>query len=437
MKIPQFIKSNLLLKITSVNALVIGVRLIISFFIQRLYAQIVGEAGIYKIGQLQTLTQMLTSITTLGVFNGVVKYVAEHREDKEQLQKLFSSSFVFVTIGSVVSSILLFSFSGYWSDYLFSSKEFTYLIKLVAIIVPFIAVQRVFSGVVNGLSKYKKFAKIELVSYLLSSALTVYFLFQYNIDGVLVAIAITPAIQFSVMLFLFLKILKEYVQFNKIKFRLPLAKSLLAFSLMSFVSTILLGFVEIDIRDLLATKMTEADAGIWTAMTNISKNYMVFVGSVLTLYVIPKFASIYTQTDFTKELLSIYKTLLPIFGVGMLCIYIFRDFVIELIYPGFNEMSQLFKWQLLGDFIRLASIILAHQFLAKKMVRNFIFSEVLSLALFYGMSYYFVDSWGVEGVVLAHFIRYIIYFIVVFFLVYRYFHLQKKKEILAKDSFLE
>jgi len=79
LKIPAFIKTILLLKITSVNALVIGIRLIISFFIQRLYAHFVGEAGLYKIGQLQTLTQMLTSLTTLGVFNGVVKYVSEHK----------------------------------------------------------------------------------------------------------------------------------------------------------------------------------------------------------------------------------------------------------------------------------------------------------------------------------------------------------------------
>jgi PST family polysaccharide transporter len=397
----------------------------------------VGEAGIYKIGQLRSLTQLLTSISSLGVFNGIVKYTSEHKDDKEQLQKLFSTAFVFITIGSVVSAAVLLFASEYLSEYLFSSTSYAYLIKLVAVIVPFIAVQRVFNGVVNGLSRYKKFAKIEIVSYLLSSALVVYFLYEYNIDGVLVAIALAPAIQFLVMLFIFLKVLREYVQFKKIKFKTPLAKNLLAFALMSFVSTVLLNYVEIDIRSMLAEKMTEADAGIWTAMTFISKNYMVFSGAIFTLYVIPKFASIHTQSGFSKELMSIYKTLLPIFGVGMLLIYFFRDLLIELIYPGFSEMSQLFKWQLLGDFIRLASVILAHQFLAKKMVRNFIFSEILSLALFYGMSYYFVDSWGVEGIVLAHFIRYIIYFFVVLFLVYRYFHVQKKKGIVAEDSFLE
>jgi len=168
-----------------------------------------------------------------------------------------------------------------------------------------------------------------------------------------------------------------------------------------------------------------ADAGIWTAMTNISKNYMVFSTAIFTLYVLPKFAGIHTKTDFKAELFNIYKTLLPIFGVGMLLIYFFRDFVIQVIYPDFYGMEPLFKWQLLGDFVRLAAIVLGYQFLAKKMVRNFIFSEVLSLALFYGFAYYFAGIYGVEGVVLAHFLRYVVYFFVVFYLVMRYFKNRK------------
>ena len=74
---------------TSLNAAVIGIRLLVSFFIQRLLAELVGEAGISKIGQLRNLSQLLTSVTSVGIFSGIVKYVAEYKEDKEQLQKLF------------------------------------------------------------------------------------------------------------------------------------------------------------------------------------------------------------------------------------------------------------------------------------------------------------------------------------------------------------
>ncbi|QNJ98225.1 O-antigen translocase [Constantimarinum furrinae] len=426
MKIPQFIRGNLLLKMTSLNATVIAIRLVVSLFIQRLLAEIVGEAGISKIGQLRNLTQLLTSVSSVGVFNGVVKYVAEHKDDKEQLQKLFSTAFVFVVLSIVITGVTLFFAANIISNYLFTTSEYAYIIKLIAVTIPFIGIHRVFNGVVNGLSQYKKFAKIDLLGYLLSAVLTVILLLQYNIDGALVAIAITPVLQLIVLLYIFIKVLREYIQFSSLQFKVPLARSLLAFSLMSFFSTVLINFVEIDVRTMIVNRITEVDAGIWTAMTFISKNYMVFSAAIFTLYVLPKFASIHTETGFKKELLSIYKTLLPIFGAGMILVYLLRYQVIEIIYPDFTTMAPLFKWQLAGDFVRLGSLVLAHQFLAKKMVRNFIFTELLSLGLFYGLAYYLVGDYGVEGVVMAHFIRYVIYFLVVLILVWRYFRIQKR-----------
>ena len=421
MKIPEFIRKSLLLKITSLNATVIAIRLVISIFIQRLLAEMVGEAGISKIGQLRNLSELVTSFSSFGVFSGVVKYVAEHKEDKDQLQKLFSTVFVLSLVGVVVTSLVLFFWASTISKYLFVTDEYTYLIKLLAVIVPFISLYRIFNGVVHGLSQYKNFAKIDLISYITSAALMVWFLIQYNIDGVLIAIVITPILQLLVLLFIFFKVLREYIRFSKLSFKTPMLNVLLAFSLMSFFSTILLNFVSIEIRAMIINRITEEDAGIWTAMTNISKNYMVFSSSIFTLYVLPKFAGIYGKKAFTTEVLSIYKILLPIFGIGMLLVYFGREYLIQLIYPGFDSMEPLFKWQLLGDFVRLATIVIGYQFLAKKLVRSFILSEIVSLGLFYLFARYLTDYYGVEGVVMAHFFRYVISFILIFYLVIRYF----------------
>jgi len=421
LKIPAFIRNNLLLKMTSLNAGVIGVRLVISLFVQRLLAEIVGEAGIAKIGSLRNLLEMLGSFTSVGVFSGVVKYIAEYNEDKAQLQKLFSTTFVFTAIGSVVVFTMLFFGANYFSETIFESTDYVYLIKLLAVVVPFISIYRIFNAVVNGLSRYKKLARIDLFSYVVSAALTVILLLTHNLDGALIAIAITPALQLLVLLFIFFGVLREYVQFSKLSFKIPMAKELLAFSLMSFFSTVLRNYVEIDIRVMIQNRIDISDAGIWTAMTNVSKNYMVFSSAIFTLYVLPKFAGIHNKNDFKKELLNIYKTLLPLFGAGMILIYFLRYFVIQIIYPDFLAMGPLFKWQLMGDFVQLAAVVLGYQFLAKKMVRNFIFTEILSLGLFFGFSYYLAGIYGVEGVVIAHFIRYVIYFFVVLYLVFRYF----------------
>ncbi|WP_299128914.1 O-antigen translocase [uncultured Winogradskyella sp.] len=421
MKLPKFIKNNIVLKITSLNAVVITIRLIVSVFIQRLLAVTVGEAGIASIGQLRNVLVMLTSTSTLGTFNGIVKYVAEQKKDKPELAKLFSTVSVFIFVGGLVSAIILFFGSQFFSDYLFNSEDYSYLFKLLAVIIPFIGINRAVSGVVNGLSDYKKYAKIELISYLLATIAILIGLYTSKLDGVLIAIALAPVIQVLVLVFVFGKTLKSHVNLKQLNFVLTYKNKLLAFTLMSFVSSFLLSYVEINIRTTVTNSISVEDAGYWTAVTFISKNYMVFATGLFTLYVIPKFANINNQTDFKNEVINIYKTILPIFGIGMLLVYIFRNLIIDIIYPNFLGMEPLFKWQLVGDFIRLCALVLSHQFLAKRLVKSFVITEIISLILFYVLTKLFIPLYGTEGVVMAHLVRYIIYFIIVIFVVREYY----------------
>jgi len=420
-KIPKFLRENVVLKITSLNAIVIAIRLVVSIFVQRLLAITVGEAGIASIGQVRNAMVMLTSTSTLGVFNGVVKYVAEFKENKIELVKLFSTATVFLIFGSLISGVILFFGSNYFSNYLFESNDFAYVFRILAIIVPFLGLNRAINGIVNGLSDYKKYAKIELVSYLLATLALLFGLYTSNLDGVIVAIAFAPVIQLLVLGYVFGRTLRQYISFKDLNLGLIYKNKLLAFTLMSFVSTFLLNYVEISIRTRVANEIDINQAGYWTAMTFISKNYMVFATGLFTLYVIPKFANIYSRDAFKREVFTIYKTILPIFGLGMVLVYLLRDVIIEIVYPDFKGMEPLFKWQLLGDFVRLSSMVLAHQFLAKPLVKSFVITEIISVILFYVLTLVFIKYYETEGVVIAHLVRNILYFIIVVFVLWLYY----------------
>ena len=413
MKLPKFISNNTVLKITSLNAVVITIRLIVSGFIQWLLATTVGASGIANIGTIRNVMSMLTSTSTLGTFNGVVKYVAEYKKSQSELSKVFSTLTVFISIGSLASAVVLFFGASYLSDSLFSSQDYIYIFKLLSLTVPIIAVNRIINGVVSGLSEYKTYAKIELISYLLATLALIFGLYNSDLKGVIIAIVITPIIQLIVLVFMFGKTLKNYLKLETLKLSLSYKNQLLAFTLMSFVSTFLLNYIELDIRTLVTEEININEAGYWTAMTNISKNYMVFATGLFSLYVLPKFASINNEIEFKAEVFNIYKTILPIFAIGMVIVYVLRNYIIQFIYPNFLGMEPLFKWQLLGDFIRLCSLVLAHQFLAKRLVKSFIITEVVSLVLFFILTNLFIEFYGTEGVVIAHFVRYIIYFIIV------------------------
>ena len=423
------IKTNLLLKMTSLNAVVIIIRLIISVFVQRLLAVSLGEAGIAKIGQLRNLMQILTSTSSLGIFNGVVKYVSENERNPGQISKLFSTAFIFGAIGSIGSASILFFNAEYISLRLFGSYGFIDLVKCLALLPPVIGLNRIMYGLINGLSDYKKHAKIELIGYVFSVVLLLVFLYYFSLKGVLFSIILSPVLSFAVIFIIFYEKLKTHIRLKALRIDFSYAKPLLAFTLMSLISTVLLNYIEIDLRTAITDKINIEEAGYWTAMNFISKNYMVFSSSIFTLYVIPKFAKINTGDAFKKEVLYIYKTLLPLFGLGMLVVYVFRNLIIDLIYPNFDGLEDLFKWQLLGDFVRLATLVISYQFLAKKLVWSFVTTELISLGLFYGLSKYYVGIYGAEGVVMAHFYRYIIYFFIVIVTVWFYFRNQKRPNL--------
>lgn len=427
MKLPQFITNNLILKITSLNSIVVGVRLLISLVVQNLLAHYTGQSGIAKVGQIRNLSSVLMSLSSLGVFNGIVKYVAEYKNNQEGLKKLFSTVYVLSTLATLSLSLVLFFCSENLSNWLFFSKSYAYVFQLLAVATPFIAMNRIFNGVINGLSAYKINAKIELIWYFLASLLLVVSLFFYNIQGVLLAIAITPIIQFSVLIFLFGKTLREYIDFKQLSFQTPLLKTLLGFALMSFVGTVFLNFIEIELRTLISQHVSENEAGVWTAMSSISKIYMQFLTIIFPIYVLPYYTEIKTIAGLKKQAIKIYASLLPLIVLGMLLVYLFKNQIVKIIYTDdFLSMIPLFKWQLLGDFTRFLAVVLAYYFLSKNAFKYFISIELISLILYFFFSKEFITIYGTEGVVLANFVRYVCYLLLVVFSVIHYFRRQNK-----------
>jgi PST family polysaccharide transporter len=296
------------------------------------------------------------------------------------------------------------------SVWLFFSEDFTFVFQLLAVTAPFIAMNRIFYGVISGLKAYKVNSKIEIIWYSLASILLLFCLYSHNIEGVLFAIAITPIIQFLITLLLFGKTLSEYVKFRKLNFETPMFKVLLGYTLISFVATVCSNLVDIDFRTSISEKLSENEAGIWTAMSSISKIYMQFLIAIFSLYILPKYAEINSSFGFRSELKSIYKSLLPLVVLGMLIVYFLREFIVLTIYnEAFLSMTLLFKWQLLADFMRFIANVMSFKFLAKKQISYFIYTQLLGLLLYHVLGHHLIETYKTEGVVMGLFVSNLIY----------------------------
>ena len=97
------------------------------------------------------------------------------------------------------------------------------------------------------------------------------------------------------------------------------------------------------------------------------------------------------------------------------------EYIILILYSSeFMEMSSLFAPQLLGDFFKIMSWLVAYLMLAKARTKLFIGSQIVFSGITYFLSIYLINTIGIDGVVWAHAIKYFIYIVAMFIIFRKY-----------------
>jgi len=428
MRIREFIKGSLLFKVTSTNSLVVAVRMFFSLVSQKILAIFIGAEGIALVGNFRNVINFLEQFSIFGISNGLIKYISEFKTNRAELSKITSTVLVFTLIASIVSFVALFFGASQLNDFIFGPENhFAFLFKILGVMVPFMGLSGILNGFLNGNSDYKIYARANILAVIISTIIIIWLTLSNDVKGTLLAICIVPIVQFAGLLLFTYK--KYFGYFNNLSFKAIYKNKLLSYTFMTLVVVLLINWVDVLVRNLIQDTIGGKEAGYWTAMTSVSKTYMQFSAAIFPLYILPKYSKMTSSIEFRKEVVHIYKLLIPIFAFGMLLVFLFKTWVIQILYTEeFLPMSNLFKWQLLGDLIKLSALTISYKFLAKREIGYFIFTEVLSVVLFFGFSKYFIVSFGTEGIVIAHFVRYVVYFGVVLFIL-RHHLIGKEREL--------
>ncbi len=406
--------SSQLFKITSLNSLSVLIKVGIGVITSKVLAVFIGPSGMALVGNLRNFLTSVESVSTLGFQNGIVKYVAENDKTTLEFKKIFSTLFFTLLVVTITISSVLYLFANYWNQVVFgNSLGYSYVFRVFAIVLPLYVASLYLVSIINGFGRFKKVIYINIWGNVIGFLVTLFFVWKWIVLGALLAIIITPSLLFFVTLYFISKeiYIKEAISFAFFDFKI--IKNLSHYFLMTMVSGILGSIVFLAIRNHVIAVVGLREAGFLEAITRISTYYLLFVNTLLTVYYYPKLVIAKTRNETKLVFWSFYKQVLPLFVLGLTLIYIFRVFAIEtLLTKEFEPVSDLFFWQLVGDFLKVASWILGLQFFAKKMTKAFILTEILSLVILYFSSFYFVSIFKTEGVVIAHAFTYFMYLLV-------------------------
>ena len=411
-KIIDYINNNVLIKVASLNSASVLTRIIAGFLTSKAIAIFVGAEGLALIGNLRNFVSSTQSLATLGFYNGAVKYISEFKDNAVELSKTISTVFYLGFISTILVSFFCYFNAEYLNNIIFPIYiDYSYVIKILAIALPFYSLNMFSFSIINGFSKYKILIIINIIGQILSVSITLLLIYQNKIDGALVSVVIAESLIFLITLVGMLnrRSLIPLIKVSSVSFNYM--KKMSSYSIMALFSAIALPIVAIAIRSYIIDNIGYKDAGFWEAMTRISKYYLMFISSLMTLYILPRFSEIDNVKDFRNEVFNFYKTIVPVFALGLLVIYLLKPFIVVLIFSNeFKPVEDLFLWQLLGDFIKVLSMVISFQFLAKKMFWHYIITEAFSVIFLYATSIYFIDLYGVKGATIAHFVTYVFYY---------------------------
>ncbi len=389
----------------------ISIKIIAGILISKFIAIYIGPHGMALIGNLRNFLRALQSLSISGLYKGVVKFVSQVKNDSVELTKTLSTVFYLGFFSSVFLGFLCYYNAEFINNILFTQNyNYVYIIEALAIVLPFYALNMFTFSIMNGFSKYKNLLLINIIGQILGILITLLLIREENIDGALIAIVITPALNLLITIvgIAFRRNLMTSVKITKVS--LSVLNKLSPYMVMALVSAIALSIVMIMIRNYLIDKIGINSAGYWTAMTRVSDYYLMFFNSLVALYILPRFSEINSKLEFRKEVFSFYKTMMPAFLVLLFIIYLSRSILVNILFTeDFRAVEDLFGYQILGDIARVLSMVIAYQFLAKKMFTHFLILEIFLFVIMYFSSIYLIDEFGLKGAVMGHCLSYFMY----------------------------
>ena len=399
----KFFKENNLFKVLSVNSLSVGTTFVLGFISNKVVAVFLGPSGMAILGNFRNLGAMLKSVATLGISTSLVKLVAENKENKKALSELYAT---FLSVFIVISSFLaigVFFFAETIGQLLFHSNQWTTPIRIVGLSLPLVLLNTFWLAIYNGLEQFKTIVLVQLVSSVLVFIVTISLIYCHSIDGAIWAIALSELLMVLVT-FVFVVKDKRFFQF---KLRFLIKKDYLIaiqkFSAMALLTAIIAPLTLLLIRNAITTNYSLVEAGYWEATTKLSSFYMLFFTSGLSLYYMPKLASLSTDEAFKQEVKVYFSSFVTLFLVMLLVLFFSKEWILKWVFTAeFLKLQSVLIWQFLGDFFKILTLAFGYQILVKARLKVYFFLEITFNLSYLLLSLYWIKTQGYEGAIQAY-----------------------------------
>ncbi|RBQ03560.1 O-antigen translocase [Pedobacter miscanthi] len=401
------------------SGIVTFVRISSGFIASKIVAVLTGPVGVALVGSFSNFITIILTFANGAINSGVIKYTAEYKTKDTELKNLFSTSLLISIGASIITGLIVLLSASQISNVIFSDKIYVNPVRVLAIGIIFYSLNSLLLAILNGMGEIKTYTTVNSLGSLFALLFTGVLVYFFKIVGALYALGLSQSVVFFFTIFLVFKRKWFSKDYFSNKWDKAMSIKLSRYSLMAIITALTVPVSQIFIRNIIISTLGLNDAGYWQAMMRISDGYLMVVTTSLSTYYLPKLSALNDDAEIRQEILGGYKIIMPFVFLGCILIYFCRILIIHVLYtPDFLTIENLFVWQLMGDFLKLASWILAYLMLARGMIKPYIVTEIIFSALYVIFGFILINKYGLIGSTYAFALTYLLY-LVVMLLIFR------------------
>jgi len=413
---------------------IIFIGIIISKILSYIYRIIVARIGVEEYGLFSiglAVTGFLAMISTLGMGEGVVRYVSYYIGKKQEYKarNIIKYALILTTTFSILVAVSLFILSDWISINLFHNKNLSIILAIFAISLPLDVVKKIILSVMRAFQKieYEIYSRnlIENISKILLTLLLIYLGFG------IIGVAIGYVAAFVISLFVSFYFLQTKVFSLKgkttmiqnrdiLNYSIPLLFTGFMLFIMGWIDTLMIGYFRTTAEvGLYNAALPLAHLlyifGLYNAALPLAHLLYIFTYALFFLF-LPTLSSLYAQKK--KEIFKpLYKTLTKwIFWINMILLSFFILFPKQIISTFFGQKylstTILFGKEILPVPLSLTILsigfffgYLMHGgstfFLVIKKTKLLLFNSIIIALINLILNYILIPSYGIIGAAIA------------------------------------
>lgn len=392
------------------------VTILIGLIKVKVLAIVLGPDGMGLMGLLLSLLGFGSTIFGLGLSTIGVREIAINYDNSGQVDHVRKSLFLLSLILGLLSIFVVFIFRQDISLWLFNNTQYQWSVFLIGFAIFFTLIGNSQRAVLQGFRKINDQAKIKVFGAIFSTIIGICSVLILGLDGVVAFVMIVPVTTCLLGFFYTRKLPKIRTIRISANNLFPQWKKMISLGFIFMLSGLLGEISKLLVRDLINQELNLQAVGFFQSAWSISMTYIGFVLGAMAADYYPRLTQVISKKLESNKLVNDQIEIALVFScpilLGMLT---FSPMVIQLLYSAeFLPASEILKWQILGDVLKILVWALGFVVLSHGKAKAFFLLEFLWNITYIILIYFGIDYFGIYITGYAFFASYMISLIVTY-----------------------